>query len=268
MTRRIALLAFVVSAAVSATAMARQQGVDPRLVANLDGRLRASVVAVVDSAQRQGLPTEPLIDMAMEAINKRTTNPRISDAAIVSSVSGLMRDLRTARAALGPKSTPADIKAAAYALRSGLDVRQLERVRTAKGDTRIATALEVLTYISRLGVHPDSAANVIVNLVAVRASDDQLLALKDDVERDVAGGTSAALAMAARGEGLAAQIHDVQANNGGARGAALPSGLGSTRAADPTANGALGAQVQGNVTPGSSPTGGSKPAPVGKPKKP
>ncbi len=264
MTRRVAVLAFL---AASSMAMSRQQGVDPRLVANLTGQLRTSVAAVVDSAQHQGLPTEPLIDMALEAINKRTTTPRITDAAIVTAVSGLMRDLRAARAALGPSSSAADIKAAAYALRSGIDVKQLERVRAARADQGIATALEVLTYISRLGVHPDSAANVIVQLVAVRASDDQLLSLKDDVERDVAGGTSAALAMSARGQGLAAQIQDAQTNNGGARGAALPSGLGSTRPAD-AASGALGAQVQGNVSPGSSPGGGSKPAPVGKPKKP
>jgi hypothetical protein len=187
---------------------------------------------------------------------------------VIRSVRSLSGYLRRARAALGPASNASDVAAAAVALQAGVDVKQLERLRAAKTGQRIATALDVMTYVRGLGVDPDTAANVIVTLVLAQASDEQFVSLKDDIERDVAGGTNAALAMSARGRGLVSQIEAARQNDGGARGAALPSGLGSTRAADPAANGALGTQSVGSVAqPGGSPAGGAKPAPVGKPVK-
>ncbi|MEJ7810624.1 MAG: hypothetical protein WKG32_09480, partial [Gemmatimonadaceae bacterium] len=49
---------------------------DARLDARLDPRTRASVAAVLDSARAAGLPTEPLVDKALEGASKRADGAR------------------------------------------------------------------------------------------------------------------------------------------------------------------------------------------------
>jgi len=261
--RRSASLALVAAAALASTAMGLQQGPDPRLITGLDGRVRDAVLAIVDSARREGLPTEPLVDRALEGVNKRA-----ADAMIIASVSRLSGELRRARAALGPSSSEAEVKAGAEALKAGVDVQQLERMRTARSGQRIAMALDVLSYIIAAGVRADTATHVIVNLVLASASDNQLQALRAEIERDIAGGTPAALATSARGQELQRQIAAPN-NNSGAPSTGLPSGIGSTRAGGPAATGPLGGvNAQGGATAQTPGGGGSKPAPAGKSKKP
>ena len=67
---------------------------DPRLL-RLDERTRAAVSAVVEGARREGLPTEPLIDKALEGASKRAPGP-----SIVNVVKSWVADLRRAREAL------------------------------------------------------------------------------------------------------------------------------------------------------------------------
>ncbi|MBL8961424.1 MAG: hypothetical protein JNJ98_16315, partial [Gemmatimonadetes bacterium] len=70
---------------------------DQRLVGRLDAKTREAVVAVVDAARRDGLPTEPIIDKALEGASKQA-----SGAQIVAVVRSLVGDLKRAREALGP----------------------------------------------------------------------------------------------------------------------------------------------------------------------
>ena len=56
-------------ALVGATASA--QSVDPRLVKRLDAGTRSAVAAIIDSARVLRLPTEPLIDKALEGAAKK-----------------------------------------------------------------------------------------------------------------------------------------------------------------------------------------------------
>jgi hypothetical protein len=249
--------------ALSYTATALSQGParDTRLQERLNGKLREAVTAIVDSASRANLPTEPLIQKALEGAAKGA-----SDGTIIAAVSRMSQDLQRARRALGPGFSSDDVKAAMHAIKAGVDIKQLERLRAARSGQRIATAIDVIVYLGALRVDPDTAANVIVGLVLAQATDDQLLALKDDIVRDLAAGTPAASAMTVRGQELSSLIAASQADNGGLPGSSLPSGLGSTRPADPGANAALGGGAAGNAAPG-----GAKPAPAGKagtPKKP
>ena len=255
---RVASSALLSVTLLASVAMRAPQG-DDRLL-RLDVRAREVVSAIVDSARREGLPTETLVQYALEGATKGARGD-----AIVRAVRKLASNLRLAREAIGPSSSPADVEAAELAIRNGVDVKQLERLRAMRSPLRIASVANVLTYVVTSGVPADTASNVIVGLVLAGATEDQLQSLKDDVDRDISHGTSAILAMSARGQGLATQIAAAQPNNGGARVGGLPSGLGSTHAGDPGANGALGggAGAVGAVTPG-----GSKPAPAGKPKKP
>jgi hypothetical protein len=247
-------------AATASPAWGLQQGGDPRLATSLTGRTREAVNAIVDSAAREGLPTDPLVIYALEGSRKGAPGD-----SIVKYVARFVRQMRQARAALGPGSTPLDVQAGATAIRNGVAIKQLERLRAVRNGSRIASALDVLTYLINKGVQADTASNVIVGLVLVSASDDQLQGLTEQVERDIAGGTPAAQAMSARGQGLVSDIAAAQSNNGGAPGGTLPSAMGSTRSADPAANGRLG----GTSAQGGAATSQSKPpAPAGRPKKP
>ena len=259
--RRLNAVLLLGTLVFSATGMTQGSGRDTRLQDRLSPRLRDAVSAIVDSARQAGLPTEPLIDKALEGVGKRA-----SEGTIIGAVQRMAQDLGKARRALGPGFSNEEVTAAVIAIKAGVDVKQLEKLRAARSGQRIATAINVIGHLAILHVNPDTAANVIVSLVLASATDEQLLALQEDIRRDLDAGTPAASAMTVRGQELTALIAASSVNNGGAPGSTLPSGLGSTRAGDPAANAALGGGAVGNTV-----TGGSKPAPAGKkapPKKP
>jgi hypothetical protein len=227
---------------------------DPRLSARLDARTSVAVAAIVDSAQRDGLQTEPLVDLALEGSAARARGEMI-----VQAVRGFATDMRRAREALGPNSSPEEVTAAAQALRHGVDIRQLERLRAAKGGHRYASALNAATYIASKGVPADTVASLVVSLVLANATEAQIASLQADVDRDIAGGTAALVAVSARAYGLERTLATANAD-GGAPGTALPSARGNTRSTGPAANGQLQGNAAGNAT-----SGGAPAAPRGKP---
>ncbi|MGH7527880.1 MAG: hypothetical protein ACREMX_14385, partial [Gemmatimonadales bacterium] len=78
------------------------QGQDGRLVERLDSSTAASVQRLVDSAQASGLPTEPLVQKALEGSTLGADGKRIRFA-----VAGLLRQLSRARDALGDGASEA-----------------------------------------------------------------------------------------------------------------------------------------------------------------
>ena len=195
-------LAFVFTGALALNAFTPQAS-DPRLTNRLDRETRDAVDAIIESARKSGVPTEPLVDRALEGASKRATGSQI-----VSVVRGWADDLRKARQALGPGSPDAEVVAGAHALRNGVNVRQLERLRATRNGVRYAMALDVMNYLVNRGVPADTISPVIVNLVLASASEDQFARLRQDVERDISGGMSAATAASLRGQGLERQIAD------------------------------------------------------------
>jgi hypothetical protein len=233
---------------------------DPRLVNRLDEHTREAVAAIVDSARRNGVPTEPLIDRALEGASKHAPG-----TLIVNSVRRWAMDLRMARQALGPASTEAEVVAGATAIRNGVKPQELERLRQVRDGQRYAVALNVMNYLVNKGVQADTISPVVVDLVLASATDAQFLTLQQEVERDISGGLQASTALSLRGQGLVRQIAEATANGEGP-GSALPSGRGSARAAGPAVN----PQAVGpaNATVNSASGDGARPAaPRGKPKK-
>lgn len=233
---------------------------DPRLEARLDKATREAVVAIIENARKAGVPTETLVDKALEGASKRANG-----AVIVAVVRGWADDLRRARQALGPGSPDAEVVAGAHALRNGVQIRELERLRAAKSGVRYAMALDVMNYLVNRGVPTDTISPVIINLVLASASEDQFAKLRQDVERDISGGVAAATAASLRGQGLVQQIANATTGDGGAPGSALPSVRGTTRVADPALNPTAVGAVQGSNTV--SGAGDAPAAPRGKPKK-
>ena len=177
---------------VAATLVALQaaaQGPDPRLE-RLDSISRPIVTALVDSARAAALPTEPLLQRALEGTTKRATPDRI-----VAAVRRLALDLGHARDALGPTASPTELVAAAAALRAGAPPATLTELRRVRRES-LTVPLAVLTDLVASGVPVDSAAGAVLALAA-RARDADLVEFRRAVERDIALGAPPASATAA-----------------------------------------------------------------------
>jgi hypothetical protein len=228
---------------------------DIRVEKDVDARIRSAVAAIVDSLEREGVATEPLIDYALEGTNKGG-NPQV----ILTGVRKWAADLRLARRLLGPNANAAEQSAGAKAIRSGVDVRMLERLRDARKEQRYASALSTMAYLIKSGVPSDTASNVVVNVALASASDAEIRMLQDEIERDINRGTPPGLAAVAREKGLIDAINArSDSTDGVVPGTALPSTRGTARPADPMANGSPRGSAVGNQGSGSRP-----PAPRGK----
>lgn len=199
--RRVAL-ALLVSAGVAAPAAAQQA--DARLE-RLDAAIRPAVAALVDSARTAMLPTEPLVQRALEGATKRA----VGDV-IVAAVRHLAVDLGHARDALGSTASPAELSAGAAALRAGASPTILAQLRQTRREP-LTMPLAVLADLVASGVPIDSAAAAVLALAA-RARDADLVEFRRAVERDIALGAPPAAAAAAAA--AAATLSSVQVNAG------------------------------------------------------
>src|SRR6266566_2166729 len=177
------------------------QQTDPRLE-RLDAATRPAVAALVDSAGRALLPTEPLVQRALEGATKRA-----SGELIVAAVRRFAVELGHARDALGSTASPAELSAGAAALRAGASPTVLARLRQARREP-LTMPLAVLADLVASGVPVDSAAAAVLALAA-RARDADLVEFRRAVERDIALGAPPAAATAA-----AATAADVFVNAG------------------------------------------------------
>ena len=147
---------------------------DPRLVARLDSATRVRVEAGVASAHGEGLPTEPLVQKALEGASKGAPGPRI-----VAAVESTFADLRRARTALGQTASPDEIVAAAAALRAGATATMVSEIRRVGPHGGVAVPLAVFTDLVAGGMAVDAAWRSVSEL-AERGGDDQaFLDLRD-----------------------------------------------------------------------------------------
>jgi len=181
------VLALLATMLVAGRAAAQQ--LDPRLE-RLDPATRPAVAALVDSARAASLPTEPLVQRALEGATKRA-----SGEVIVAAVRRLAVDLGRAREALGSTASPAELSAGAAALRAGASQTTLAELRHARREPLIVP-LAVLADLVASGVPVDSAAAAVLAL-SRQARDAELVEFRRAVERDIALGAPPAAATAA-----------------------------------------------------------------------
>jgi hypothetical protein len=163
---------------------------DPRLE-RLDPETRSLVVTVVDSARAAGLPSEPLVQRALEGTTKGAPGTRI-----IVAVRRLAVDLGVARAALGTRASTPELEAAVAALRAGATPELLTRLRDVRRPP-LTMALSVLADLVASGVPVDSAAAVVLAL-APKARDADLVEFRRAVERDISLGAPPGAAAAVR----------------------------------------------------------------------
>src|SRR5713226_4965170 len=201
MTRALIRTTLPLLAALLVAAPAAAQQVDPRLE-RLDAATRPVVAALIDSARTASLPTEPLVQRALEGATKGAP-----EGVIVAAVRRLAVDLGRAREALGSTASPAELGAGAAALRAGASQATLAELRHARREPLIVP-LAVLADLVASGVPVDSAAAAVLSL-AGRARDADLVEFRRAVERDIALGAPPAAATAA-----AASAADMRVNAG------------------------------------------------------
>jgi hypothetical protein len=147
---------------------------DHRLTDRLDPATAAAVQRVVDSAAHEGLPTEPLIQKALEGGTLGAPGDRI-----VYAVGALHGQLGRARAALGGRASEADLTAAAGALRAGLPPDALQRLQSLRGDRPLVVPIAVLTDLVADGVPPDEATRSVLDLAREGRADEAFMALRE-----------------------------------------------------------------------------------------
>jgi hypothetical protein len=182
-------------------------GIDRRLAARLDPETARAVSACVDSARVEGLPTEPLVQRALEGATKQAGPPRIEGA-----VRALLHRLRVARSALGPAGREEEIVAGASALQAGVPDTTIARLRRSRPDRSLAVPLVVLADLIARGVPGEAAASMVVRISRAGVGDDRLLDFRKKVEKDILSGASPGSAARIRANGLVPGAGNVPAS--------------------------------------------------------
>lgn len=195
------LMAATAAGAGAQSPTARSGETPPWVRARLEGRLdaasRTAVEQVIDSVHAVGLPAEPLVDKALEGTSKGA--PR---EAVLRALRRLAADLGAARAQLGANSLTDELNAGASALRGGVEADALRRLRRERPGQPLVVALGVLSDLVARGVPPAAASRAVIGLTQVGVADEQLVAFRRDVERDIGIGAPPAAAVSLRESSL------------------------------------------------------------------
>jgi hypothetical protein len=169
---------------------------EARLVGRVGEETRTQLDAVLNTARINGLPTEPLVDRALEGVAKRA-RPEL----IVTAVNRLLEELRQARQAFGETASAAELTAGASALRAGASRDDLARLRTMRPRQPLTIPAGVLADLVAAGVAADTGIAAVLAL-ASNARDADYIAFRRNVERDIALGASPAASIGARLRGM------------------------------------------------------------------
>ena len=154
--------------------------------ARLDGKLSPTLAraidAMVDSAREEALPTRPLLLKTLEGVSKGAPEPRI-----IVVVGEVLASLRASRAALGPTSPEADVAAGAAALRAGVSVPALARLRDTRPPGALVVPLGILTDLVSGGMPPDAAEQRVIDLARTGASDADFVSMGREFAAPPAG---------------------------------------------------------------------------------
>jgi hypothetical protein len=174
----------------------RLEAQDSRL-SRLDRRVQKEVTTLVDSARSLGIPTEPVVDKALEGAAKRAPNDRI-----INVVRSRFGELVAARGALGSGALDAEVIAAADALHAGASAQVITALRTRRPNVPLTIPLAVLADLIARGVPADTASSAVLALATKPATDAEFANLRDDVERDIAKGVPPAITTTVRTRGV------------------------------------------------------------------
>lgn len=174
--------------------------------------------ALVRDFDRRGLPTELLRAKVAEGTAKGATPTRIADA-----VALLASRVDSVARLLAPSVTVPELHAGAEALAVGISAPSLRTIRVAAGRRSAEPYFLFVTRLVRRGVTQEQAVRTTRQLIDRQVASTTLLAIADDLARDVAGGLSPDAALNDRMTRLI---------GGGVQAATAANGFGFTNSAD------------------------------------
>jgi hypothetical protein len=142
------------------------EGVDQRLTNRFPSSVAVRLDEVIDSAEAEGLPSEPLILRALEGGAKGIPADRVHAA-----ITRLHAALRRARAALGGETSASDLATAAAALQTGLEPTRLLELRTLRGTRSLTLPLGAYLDLVARGAVSERAWAKVVDLARRQAAD-------------------------------------------------------------------------------------------------
>jgi hypothetical protein len=170
---------------------------DRRLVTRLDSSTASVVSRIVDSVRAAGLPTEPLVGVALEGASRRAPNDKI-----VRAVREYASALGVARQTLGESAASDEIVSAAGVLVVGVQAGVVGEYRMARPTGSLTVPLVVLADLIARGVPADTASSAIGLALRNGARDDQLTEMRRRIERDILAGARPATATTIRTQDL------------------------------------------------------------------
>ena len=190
MTARLALAALLGVLALAAPASAQRPAAE-----RLQGRVPADVIsvvqAIVDRAAQDGLPTDPLVQKAIEGQAKGVASERVIAAVRV--LAGRLGAAAQALRASGlARPDAASIEAGAFALSAGLAEPQLEALaRASRPPYAPDQTLRVAGALSVLGVPAGESVELLVAMIQTGRTVADVLALPAHVQAGAARGVPA-----------------------------------------------------------------------------
>lgn len=170
---------------------------DRRLTSRLEPDIGVAVSRLVDSVRAVGLPSEPLVGVALEGASRRASGERI-----LAAVREYASALGVARQTLGDVAASDEIVSAAGVLVAGVAPGTLSDYRLARPSGSLTVPFVVLADLVARGVPADTAAGALGEALRSGAGDDALSELRRRVERDILAGATPSAAMAIRTRAL------------------------------------------------------------------
>ena len=149
----------------------------------LPAEVFSQLQALGTELQGEGIPADLVFNKALEGVAKRVPANRILPA-----VELYAGQLRSARALLGPMSGPPLLVAGADALRRGVPEDAVQDL--GRREDRSPMALLVLAELVESGVSSRRALDVVGDALQMRARDEQMLDIPEQVRRWVRQGDS------------------------------------------------------------------------------
>ena len=187
--------------AVALLLLAAQPLAGQSVRARLEGRVPASSVSAIDSlvqvAAAEHLPTEALVQKAIEGGAKHVSGDRIVKAVVLNLDQYRQAQALLVRAGAVPPVTPSEVAAVVSAGKRGLGAPVVERIVAAVPDDHRGSALHAVADLVAHQFDPDSATELILEGARQGMQGLRLLDVSSAAIQEVQRGRSRAEALAA-----------------------------------------------------------------------
>ena len=185
MTHR--MMALMIFLAASAGPLWGQETARDRAREALPAQLFQSLDALATEVAREGIPSEPLYNKALEGMAKRVPPDRLLPA-----ISRYAGQLRQARGAFGNVGTAPLLVAGADALQRGVEMETLRRLGQGEGEGPAPSPVSVLVLadLVEAGVPAERALEVLHEAMRMRTQEQQMLGISARVRQLMRQGQS------------------------------------------------------------------------------